>query len=225
MFECFTRSSRAPPAALSLLLAPLRPRHLAHRTASCMHVLAGMMIDASRWACARLRYARSRSVSLSRTGLLSFLSALPLDVDSLLRRFAHEVLRELLTRHRGHDLDQERVGANNDTSTDSDPGPDVGYSKLGAARPDLSARPPLRRAAEHHTRKPYREQFPPSQRGSGVLDAPREVCEMLANGRAQRAAHRCSPKRRARRRWMGCTFGQADWQGPLERATRSLNSE
>jgi hypothetical protein len=39
---------------------------------------------------------------------------------------------------------------------------------------------------------------------------------MLANGRA----HCCSLKRRARRRWMGCTFGQANWQGPFETAAQ-----
>jgi hypothetical protein len=43
-------------------------------------------------------------------------------------KLAHEVSRELLNRHRGHDFDHGQLGVNNDSSVNSKPGPNSDYT-------------------------------------------------------------------------------------------------
>jgi hypothetical protein len=122
---CPTRSSRAPRAALFPLLTPLRPRHLAHRAALCKYALSGMIIDALRWGV-RTTALRTLAPGFTLAAWVSFISLqLETWISHSCDPFAHEVSRELLNRHCGHDPDHGpgRLGANNDSFTDRKPGP------------------------------------------------------------------------------------------------------
>jgi hypothetical protein len=119
---CSTRSSHALRATLSSILTSLRSRQLKQRTASCKHVLAGMMIDASRWG---VRPTALRTLAPGFT-LAAWVSCVPLRLEMCISHscnaFPPEASRELLTRHFGDDPDHGpgRLGADNQSSIATD---------------------------------------------------------------------------------------------------------
>jgi hypothetical protein len=82
---------------LSSLLTPLRSRQLTQRTASCKHVLAGMMIDALRWG---VRPTALRKLAPGFI-LAAWVSCVPFRLEMCISHscdaFHPEASRELLT--------------------------------------------------------------------------------------------------------------------------------
>jgi hypothetical protein len=94
--------------------------------------------------------------------------------------FAHQVSRELLTRHRSHNPDNYRLSANNDTSTIGEPVPNNKYLHCVSSSFCSGCEDSAALHYEHHTRIPCRAQSPARQRESVVLDAPRDECIMFS---------------------------------------------
>jgi hypothetical protein len=146
-------------------------------------------------ACARLRYARSRPISLLRPGFLASRSAL--------RCGSRSPATNLLTGSRANcsiDIAATILITVQEGSVQTTTAQQIASPTQTALHSSysvcfvLASRPPLRRANDGHMRKACHAQSPARKRGSAVPDALHDECITLSNGGAQPAACRCSTK-------------------------------
>jgi hypothetical protein len=124
---CFKKSFRAPRSIHFTLLTPLRPCCLAHCVARRKLALASMKVDAL-WRVVRTTALRTLAPGFTVAACASFIPLrLSMWISNCFHAFPPEVPRKLHNRHRGHDRDG-RLGANNDNSTISKPGPSGDYT-------------------------------------------------------------------------------------------------